>query len=455
MSSKHKKSQPHTQPLNYDLVPKAKSKGFDPRRYFALTIPFNHYPYRPLASVPNDHLTSFLKKIYLRNNPTESDYQVYNTKITDLKTRFEQQMSYSLSCCKDTDPVLNIWSPEAQKAVIDTIDFREYIKTEDITTTAFDILQKEADIASFWSPNEFVDIIISDAVFYRVRRILYDTESIGVRYTVCEYNRVHISDTEILTVPINMFVIQYCPMRIENNGNRAICDLDPTKYIDLADTDREWLECRIKTFENDYRVIETVNLGRIHLGSLAKHMNDHHDHLAKPTYRLFKDMFNKTACDIYGVHDASYVNQLINDHLDMTTAMVVSAIIVTNSYLRHKQLSKPIASNVKHAVEIILQNRPDRKTRILGSKIEITSETRPTAPDEERLIKYHIPEWGRKAHLRHLKNGQVIEIPAGKCQRRCVDMSNVKSKLSEQAVDYVIKPENPLPDISNADSRKK
>ena len=91
---------------------------------------------------------------------------------------------------------------------------------------------------------------------------------------------------------------------------------------------------------------------------------------------------------------------------------------------------------------------------MLGSKIEITSEARPIAPDEERIIRYHIPEWGRKAHLRHLKNGKIIEIPAGKCYRRCVDMSNIKSKLSEQAVDYVIKPENPLPDISNADNRK-
>ena len=146
---------------------------------------------------------------------------------------------------------------------------------------------------------------------------------------------------------------------------------------------------------------------------------------------------------MYGMYPSQQMGiqtELAEAHIETINAVVASAILIMNSYLKAKKLSKPVASAITYGTDIILQNRSQRKTRMLGNNIKIMSDTRPEPPDHEKLIKYHTPEWERKAHLRHLKNGRVVEIPAGKCYRKCVDMSNVTSLMPQQAVDYIVNP---------------
>lgn len=412
-----------------------------------MTIPFDDLRYKPLANIPDQKLSQFIRKTYPKPSvATESDFKAYNDKIADIRSRFETQFSYILSCCDDIDPVINIWSPKSQSktTVIDTVDFREYMKTEDLTGNAFRILQDDPDIATMWSPSEDFDIIISDAVFYRVHRVLYDYVNIGIRYVICEYNRIRMSETEILTVPVNMIVLHYGPSRIRPGHNETICDLKPEKHIHINDKALAQLaRFPDKSDTSDYHVVELCNLGQMGFLNITSHMMLHHSHLPKPTFRLFRDMIS---CICYDIHEvlptsqSNVVSSAATDHIETTSAIVASAILVMNSYLKNKKLSKPVPSTVERSIDIILQNRPERKTRLLGDNIKVMSETRLTAPDHEKLIKYHTPEWTRRAHLRHLKDGRVIEIPAGKCYRTCVNMTNVRSLLPQQGTDYIIKP---------------
>lgn len=431
--------------LYYDLVAEKPNGETDVTWNFAMTIPFNDLKYKPLENKSNQKLAQFLRKTCSKPTVgTEADFQFYNNRIAAVKTSFENQFNYILSCCKDIDQTVNIWSSEAKSAVIDTVDYREYMKNDDLTNQAFSVLQDNPDIAMLWSNSENFDIIISDAVFYRVHRVMYDYLNIGVRYVVCEYNRFHLSDKEVLTVPVSMVCIQYDPSRISPGIDETICDLKTDKHIKL----NEKAYAQLTRFPDkpdslDYHVVEICNLGQMGFLNIASHMMLHHEHLPKTTYRLFKDMIPCLYYDMYGMYPSQQMGiqtELAEAHIETINAVVASAILIMNSYLKAKKLSKPVASAITYGTDIILQNRFQRKTRMLGNNIKIMSDTRPEPPDHEKLIKYHTPEWERKAHLRHLKNGRVVEIPAGKCYRKCVDMSNVTSLMPQQAVDYIVNP---------------
>lgn len=407
---------------------------------------YHKLPYQIPQSIPNQQLARSLKKQYLRANPTEADIRAYDSKIHDLKIRLEQQFGDMLSHCKDISPVLNIWSSDAKTAVIDTIDFREYFRTEDITDNAFNALQENPDVSMCWLPSEYADIILSDAVFYRVHRTAYDERTNGVRYNMCEYHRIAMSDNEIITAPIYMCSMEYIPSKIEDIRRNVDAKCATMSNSESADMKKEFN--RLCHDIPDCKLIEILNMGQIHIGSLSIYMSNNHDNLPKPTYRLFKEMMAMIAHDVYANIElsATAFSSELKNHLCTTTDLLIAAILVTNSFLKQNKLSKPVLRSIDHEIEVILQNRPERKTRVLGSNITITSETRPKTPDKDRIIRYHVPEWQRKAHLRHLKNGKVIEIPAGQCQRRCVDMSNVKNKLPTQGTDYIIRPNH---DVNN------
>lgn len=123
--------------LYYDLVAEKPNGETDVTWNFAMTIPFNDLKYKPLENKSNQKLAQFLRKTCSKPTVgTEADFQFYNNRIAAVKTSFENQFNYILSCCKDIDQTVNIWSSEAKSAVIDTVDYREYMKNDDLTNQA-------------------------------------------------------------------------------------------------------------------------------------------------------------------------------------------------------------------------------------------------------------------------------------------------------------------------------
>lgn len=426
---------------NYNLMYKPdKDKSLSVDYILAQTIPFEQLPFRLPSCAPDSGIAPLiLKRDYPKQKLDEKDIDEYLGTLETIKNQLKAQLNHWLSCCKDAQKALNIYNEEAVKEVtIDTIDFSEYVQSEDLTLNAFLAIQRNPDIAMLWSTRDFVDIKISDAVFYRVYRIMYDHVNIGIRYCIYEYINFEIAKNNIVCVPVNQFVLQADVVCVENN-EYAYNDAHPKK-IPLNEPAKQNADIFSKYVDNPnmYHAVRLGIMGRNGLGSCLKHLMNNHSHMPKPQYRANMAYIISIGQQLYGNNrEESYI---MSNHFETAVAVAISAIIVANDYLRQKKLSKSHAYDTKHEIDITLMNKPERKTRILGQNIFITSDERPQPPSMDRIVHYHTPEWTRKSHLRHLKSGKVVEIPAGRCKRKCVDMSGISSKLPEQATDYIVKP---------------
>lgn len=405
----------------------------------------------------NTPLQTTLQKIYKPANNIEN----YAEKVRNVKNILTDIFDKYLASLSDMDKTLNKYSCRNE---IDSFDFRQYVKENDILDEMREIIDKDGDTAILFSSSEFFDIKFTNTVSWRVQRIMYDHLNDGVRYCIIEYRKTKLFDDCVLEIPTAAFVVQYDIVNIINNEECIKTDAYSQKTVDfsryiktstLTEKNADYLKNN-NSDPNDYKAIRIGVMGFNNLHNIKNWLSDNHDEMVRSTYRFAKDLFDDLIKEQYCCVmpqqkiETPTALQARNKyiHINLTESLPIAAIVVANHLLKQKKLSRPISANqseTKYGVEITLENKPARKTRMLGDCIRISTEKRPENINEEKLIKYHTPEWERKSHLRHLKSGKIIEIKSQKCKRRCVDMSDIKTKQTAPAIDYIINPskENP------------
>lgn len=63
---------------------------------------------------------------------------------------------------------------------------------------------------------------------------------------------------------------------------------------------------------------------------------------------------------------------------------------------------------------------PKKKIRVIGTGLTIKSEKPPRPPREETIIRYKIPSWKTRGHIRTYKNGKQVYIKESIHKRRCL-----------------------------------
>jgi hypothetical protein len=196
-----------------------------------------------------------------------------------------------------------------------------------------------------------------------------------------------------------------------------------------------------KTYGDDYKAIELGCMGSQDISDLSYYILETcRKIINKQDLNILRNFLSRTQLHVYYDFRNQSNENIETYHKSRSGGIFASDLFLTNKFLKDKKLSKPVKTgSVQGEAEIILQNMPMRKTRFLGDKIKISSKSRPATPDMNRIIKYHIPEWERKEHLRKLKDGRIIKVRASHCLRKCVDMHGAKSNLPKTATDYKIK----------------
>lgn len=363
-----------------------------------------------------------------------------------LKNLLESTAADYLARIADIDPRINRY---AYRNNIDSFDFRKYNAREhsDILHEMSGIINNNPDITLLFSPSEIFDIILTDAITLRVVRGQYSPEEHSIGYQIIEYTDFCLSDDTTINIPV---MIQNIDIRISNILNG--------EYI-TNETASGLITNRLNAISIKGIQDEQEDSGNINICQMTNKGYCTVADMITAVDHGFLKMTNKnktTASETLRIiHKIEYQNPdvtykmpypLDNQrelHMISSSALCMACIVIANNFLLQKKLSKPITKAVSDIavnkqVEIILENRPDRKTRMLGACIEISTGKRPVVITEEKLIKYHTPEWMCKGHLRHLKNGRIIEVKPSVHKRRCVDMSNIIDNRPKQAVDYII-----------------
>lgn len=396
-------------------------------------------------------LAEKFREVY--KNKVKNPLEIIEKDVDLLHSVFDKY----LTALSDMDQTLNKYShPEP----LDSIDLRQYIHENDIFKTMFDIINEKPDVEMLFSPSETFEIKFTDAISYRVRRCVYDPERLGVRYCFVEYRKIMMSDGIIFEAPTVASVIQADIVRVSNKTNvennkaslplAVTIDSDSFGTVEKANFD---MMCENVENPNDFYAIRIGDLGAKQINNMAswvQNMFDIEKTLRREAYEIILMLYNNQ----YGAyipenfdiinHPVELGKNNVAAHVNISKTLPIAAVIIANYYLKQKQISRPVQTEkpyVTHKTEIVLENRPERKTRILGNNIKITTETRPQAITAEKLIKYHTPEWSRKAHLRRLKSGKIIEVKAQTCKRRCIDMPDIIDKRPVTKTDLIIVPE--------------
>lgn len=386
-------------------------------------------------------------------NKTKNPLEIIGKDVDLLHSIFDKYLT-SLS---DMDQSLNKYSHPEQ---LDSIDLRQYVHESDIFKTMFDIINEKPDIEMLFSPSETFEIKLTDAISYRVRRCVYDPERLGVRYCFVEYRKIMMADGIIFEAPTVVSVVQADIVRVSNKTNvendkahlPLAVTIDSNSFGTVEKTSFDMM-CENAKDPNDFYAIRIGDLGAKRINHIANWVQNAFDierQSRREAYEIILMLYNNQ----YGAHipdDLDVFNHPVElgknnvaVHVNISKTLPIAAVIIANYYLKQKQISRPVQTeklSVTRKTEIVLENRPERKTRILGNSIRITTETRPQAMTAEKLIKYHTPEWSRKAHLRRLKSGKIIEVKAQTCKRRCIDMPEIIDKRPATKTDLVIVPE--------------
>ena len=378
-------------------------------------------------------------------NPTDA-IATYKQEVESYRDLIHAQFRRWLKTTAQLNQTMNIYDPDVDTSKIDTINFAEF--GDDVIEAANKALNDgsiQTDVSALWLFNQFVDIHMSPALMYRIERIMYDPLNIAVRYCITEYTKLKITDDITITIPMMSVVITADIINVKNKET-AYAATERTTSVQGYKKDPE--DSRIfdalaknAPDENDFYAVRFGIMGADGLASIIGHLSDHHKHLSNTEYKKLSAMLKEISVnDMPDLQDS-------NTHMDKVCSVLLASIITTNKLLKEKRLSKPVKSpqNTIYKSEIILENKPERKIRVLADSITITSGTRPVAPDMDKIIKYHTPEWQRQSHLRRLKSGKIVQVKASKCVRKCVDMHGAKSNLPRQAVDYKIQRNEVVP----------
>lgn len=378
--------------------------------------------------------------------------------LLEIKNLIQKQCDVYLRNTTDLEQSLNIYDTETNP-VTDTIDLREYMnlyfdnQSDDPIKSVRDIINKPDftyDPSWFWSTSEYVDIIITPNLMYKLQRVLYDTIHNEVRYCIVEYQRFRLGSDVYIQIPTLMGIMQFAIVTVDNKSKTG-------KYIDNyrpLDNNKAYFDIKpfydkmgrriIDTYSNDYgdnfKTLHNTTIGYDNFMSIYDDLQKFHRHLDTSAYKaLLKTIYAINKNDLYVNPDSETQQHFLSP------SIISSALLLTNYLLKNKKLSKPVKSpktqNIIHEFDIGNNNQPERKTRVLGQSIKITSNKRPDAPAIDKIIKYHTPEWERKEHLRKLKSGKIVTVRAAKCKRK--SMNGQESKITKTAVDYKIMPESP------------
>lgn len=373
----------------------------------------------------------------------------------ELKKEIDQNLrilsnavSGYLSDLSDINQHLNKYTCQEK---FDKIDLRQYVSEKELFKEAFHIINEIPDVTMLFSPSETFDIQFTDAMSYRVTRCIYDHINMGVRYCFIEYQKILAADNTVTEIPTYMCVASYDIVHIKEqltavNEEAPESKAVPIKqYTTFPEKDNFDIMVKQAADPNNFYAVRVGDMGAKTLMHMLNYVKNNTD-VPKIQRKTATEMLLMLINNQYGAYLSDKmaepdVNRNQKIHYTIAQMVPIAAIIITNYYLRQKALSKPLTdnTNVLHEAEIILENRPERKTRVLGNTIKITTEKRPVAMTKDKLIKYHTPEWSRKSHLRRLKSGKVVEIKSQTCKRRCVDLSNVTDKRPKPVTDYIVK----------------
>lgn len=419
-----------------------------------------------------------------KNDPAkQAEYvQYYNNEhapvvrkqCLDIFTRF-------MAHIKDFDMALDLNTEISQNTVFDHLDLRDYMKNKFIFGPSIfeevnDFINSddfEYDPSWLWSTSEYFKIQLSDNLTYVCHRIMYDENYHAARYLCVEYRRFHMVGDQYIEIPVLWFYFQVTDANVNMDtltaSHNAI--MEPKEFPDtwkfetyykgakasrpVDRMDNTFVDSYVDKYGRYFKALRLNIGGMLFLpdmvdfiildkkGYVGKHAN------TQTAGRINSIMRAEVYPSFQRAKTPKEAEELsavaLKTHLITAASLIATSLFVTNKRLKEKKLSKPIHitnpdSSVTYKSEIILENQPERKTRILGDNIKITSEKRPEIPTMDRIIKYHTPEWGRKEHLRRLSSGKVVKVKAATCKRKCVDMHGAKSNLPQQGVDYKLTP---------------
>lgn len=421
---------------------------------------------------PFENSKPTIDTVYKHGEPctVQSDYlhQYTNSqkdRLLDVKKYAESVFNNYITNTKDFDQALNIWHTLSKTIIADTLDFTEFTKNAsaeniDAAEKAYDIINtfgNDFDASWLWSTSQYFDIIISPRVMYKLVRIGYNEDRESVLYGFTEYERFNLGSDVYVTIPVMQGVMDmyFDKFFIENTGKIKVKQYGDLNLKSYYDTNVGYVKsiadkC-VKKYGNGFNTVRIDLLGDCHV---IKIMDDEYKKVMrnknKQNVRLYNCLFDiEDRYVLSGFAEAERTSgREYTPIYCVLRAMsaITASLIISNKLLKDKKLSKPVKIDntpapitVRHEMDI--HSLPERKTRVLGGNIKITSAERPATPTMERVIKYHVLEWGRKEHFRRLKSGKIVHVKAAQCTRKCADKTSTKTNQTKQATDYKIKPE--------------
>lgn len=361
----------------------------------------------------------------------------------------------------------------------DTLDFTEY--EGDVIADASEIISADPNAALIYSTSEFVKIKPYEAVEYRIQRIDYDPTDESVGYEIQAYETTTVVNCNNITLPL--FIVAgrakiTTVSEVQMAASRALLVSDLTtssakndKAISIPYSFARSSLSNIKERAGDDHVLTFETYGTLFTADTYQHMvsklgifsayspDDIWKSINMAPTSLANMLLglNRDGDNIIGITDehnniskgSKEMSYAIMDYMVQRITSVIAYIIIANKMLKDRKLShksyepmdvKPKTTTQVIGHEIATTDESDtRRTHILGGSIKITSNTKPTAPNIEKIIKYKMAEWGRKKHLRHYKNGKIVEIKAATVQRKCVDINDNGKSSTQNGVDYIVK----------------
>ena len=394
---------------------------------------------KEIMATPGDIAMAEVKRAYMGDISTDEGKEIYKDSLVAISNYVCFLCSEAVKGCTDVPAEMNVWSKESETAVIDKIDMREYIKEygeyPQMALDAISSIQTIGDIGAAWTTNEFVDIMLTEDIFTRVHRDGYDTDEGVIKYTMYAYRRVRLSE-DICTVVLAFA----CKFDVGIDGQRVVLSktCDNPDNLDVLELDMKFVN-GVKRYDvtKGLRLKERLT-GLVSFIDILTYLKDEYEWHDEHDKRFMLNLMYGINLDLFFSKQPMIAGNKQKNFDDLCCEWALYAIVVTNKFIKEKKMSKPRKHYNIEACGINFADRPDRKLRVLGEKITIETEECPQIVTIDKIIKYHVTEWERKAHLRHMKDGRVIEIKASQCKRKCAE-GHRSNKAKLQSTDYVIK----------------
>lgn len=393
-----------------------------------------------IYGMPGDRLSEYVLNYYKISLNSRSKFKAVDEAAEVMKSYVERSMCFVMNNCTDMPKEINILNEEAKNAIIDRIDARKYLSENgeypQISLNAISSLQEIGDIGAFWSTSRFMDIIISDSIFVRMCNNGYNKDNNTISYFMCIYTKFRASDNVYITIPVMRYAFEIGVM-----GDRVVVSKNcpNPNNLDMLEVDIGYAKGPLKRYIVNKGLYPYIKFnGVVDFYDCVSYLKSE---------KSWGDIGERDSLlRALGLMDLdrSFSNQpLIVDNkikniLSATFDIALYALLVTNKYIKDRKISRPKNKYDDIIGEFEPVIRTNRKRRTIGDMIEIDSVEAPQLVTVERMINYHVTEWGRKAHLRHMKDGRIIEVKASQCKRKSTDGYR-RTKAIEKGTDYMIK----------------